>query len=49
MQGAEELATDLREVVELVLEFAKPLAVGEGMDQPSLAGGCIAKQGDKDV
>lgn len=46
----EELATNLREVVELVLECAEPLAVGEGMDQPSRADGfCIAMQGDTDV
>ena len=45
-----ELAANLREVVELVLECDEPLAVGEGMDKPSRADGiCIAMQGDKDV
>ena len=45
-----ELAANLREVVELVLESDESLAVGEGMDKPSRADGiCIAMQGDTDV
>ena len=45
-----ELAANLREVVELVLESDESLAVGEGMDKPSRADSiCIAMQGDTDV
>ena len=45
-----ELAANVREVVELVLESDESLAVGEGMDKPSRADGiCIAMQGDTDV
>ena len=45
-----ELAANLREVVELVLESDESLAVGEGVDKPSRADGiCIAMQGDTDV
>ncbi len=45
-----ELAANVREVVELVLESDESLAVGEGMDKPSRADGiCIAMRGDTDV
>ena len=45
-----ELAANLREVVELVLEWDESCIVGEGMDKPSRADGiCITMQGDTDV